>query len=392
MRMLHAAINNILARKPQPILGPLKSTVADPASQEHSPSGPPQEIDSIEDDPQEIEPEDIGPDGIGAEDEIEAQEDSNQDISTEGKDSIEPLNQIPIKSLYEVTQLGSLQLSPSRLTNETPGSAHVLPDLVSEGKLEWHDADRLITRFLNETDHYLYDISTRFKGTETIRRASPLLFTAICTVSALHEPRGEALFQVCNLELRRLISDFVFATKVTLDDFQGLCIASFWLSDSSWSVSGLAIRRAFEFHLGRSFEIVVGEKSVPERPAAKMRFRSKEDALDCLRVWYLFFICDHHMSILYGRPSSFGVQSTVNEWERYLKANPESSTEIRIASQIELLLLLEKVTQLLGPNVNTRTPLIFKPQIELLDQQLDQWIATWTSRYGTQPPIINTLD
>ncbi|KID81483.1 hypothetical protein MGU_11154 [Metarhizium guizhouense ARSEF 977] len=242
-------------------------------------------------------------------------------------------------------------------------------------------------RFLNETDHYLYGISARFEDTESIRRASTLLFTAICTVSALQEHQGEALFQLCSLELRRLVSDFVFASAATVDDFQGLCIASFWLSDMSWSVSGLAIRRAFEFQLGHSFQIVVGDKSVQEGLATKIRFTSQQDALACLRVWYLFFICDHHLSIIYARPSTFGMQATVSDWERYLNAVPESSTDVRIAGQIELLLLLDKVTQLLGPNFNTRMPSIFKPQLESFDQQLDQWVATWNARYDSYAEI-----
>ncbi|VUC22730.1 unnamed protein product [Clonostachys rosea] len=359
LQMLHGAINKILASNGQLPLDHLRSistglpALESPDLQQHQPEA--ESIESIA-----------------------------RDEDTGIRDSIEPLNQVPIKSLYEVTQLGSLrprQLSPPHLANSAPGSTRLLSDIVSQGKLDWNDALRLTMRFLNKTDYYLYGILHGFDSIESIRHASPLLFTAICTVSALHEPHGEALFQICSLELRILISSFVFAPKATVHDFQGLCIASFWLSDISWSVSGLAIRRAIEFQLEHSFEIVVGDKQLQRRSGTKIQFTSDEDALSCLRVWYLFFVCDHHMSILYGRPSSFGVQAAVNNWERYFKAMPKSITDTRISSQIKLLLILEKVTQLLGPDIHARTPLIFKTQLELFDQQLDQWVASWTACY-----------
>lgn len=360
--MLHAALNKILVSNRQLPLDPLRST----STGTGLPPLESQDVQQHQDEPENIEP-------------------VTRDEDTDIRDSVEPLNQVPIKSLYEVTQLGSLrprQLSPPRSANGTPGSTRLLSDIVSQGKLDWNDALRLTMRFLNKTDYYLYGILHGFDSIESIRHASPLLFTAICTVSALHEPHGEALFKICSLELRTLISSFVFAPKATVHDFQGLCIASFWLSDISWSVSGLAIRRAIEFQLEHSFEIVVGDKQLQRRPGTKIQFTSDEDALSCLRVWYLFFVCDHHMSILYGRPSSFGVQASVNNWERYFKAMPQSITDTRISSQIELVLILEKVTQLLGPDIHARTPLIFKAQLELFGQQLDQWVSSWTIRYG----------
>ncbi|CAH0019957.1 unnamed protein product [Clonostachys rhizophaga] len=361
LQMLHAAVNKILASNRQLPLDPLRSISTDIGL----PPLESQDLQQHQDEPDNGEP-------------------TTRDEDTSIRDSVEPLNQVPIKSLYEVTQLGSLrprQLSPPRSANDTTGSTRLLSDIVSQGKLDWNDALRLTMRFLNKTDYYLYGILHGFDSIESIRHASPLLFTAICTVSALHEPHGEALFKICSLELRTLISSFVFAPKATVHDFQGLCIASFWLSDISWSVSGLAIRRAIEFQLEHSFEIVVGDKQLQRRSGTKIQFTSDEDALSCLRVWYLFFVCDHHMSILYGRPSSFGVQAAVNNWERYFKAMPQSITDTRISSQIELVLILEKVTQLLGPDIHARTPLIFKAQLELFGQQLDQWVSSWTIRY-----------
>ncbi|RMJ19324.1 hypothetical protein BHE90_006066 [Fusarium euwallaceae] len=188
LRNLHVAINNILANKPQAPLGPLRTRLIAPESFD-SPSPAPS--------PAPLSPVTYGPN------------DTLLDVSIKESDSVEPFNQIPIKSLYEITRLKPLrsrQLSPVSLHDETsPRMQQPLRDLVSEGRLDLEDAERLTQIFLNQTDHFLYSIA----------------------IFALHEPQGEALFDICSSELRRLISEFVFAIQVSIEDFQGLCIASF---------------------------------------------------------------------------------------------------------------------------------------------------------------------
>ncbi|KDN65276.1 hypothetical protein CSUB01_11094 [Colletotrichum sublineola] len=56
--------------------------------------------------------------------------------------------------------------------------------------------------------------------------------------------------------------EFVFAPQVSMGNFQGLRTASFWLSYMAWSVSGLTIRRAMEFQLGKAFDFVVGASAI----------------------------------------------------------------------------------------------------------------------------------
>ncbi|KAJ0284165.1 hypothetical protein COL940_004193 [Colletotrichum noveboracense] len=141
-----------------------------------------------------------------------------------------------------------------------------------------------------------------------------------------------------------------------MGDFQGLRIASFWLSDMAWSVSGLAIRRAMEFQLGKAFDFVIGATTIQKVSPYRFQLGSREEAQECLRVWYLYYICDRHLSILYGRPSSFGDQISVNKWETYLNAVPENSTDVRLASQIEMILILDKVTGIFGTNVEVCIP------------------------------------
>jgi hypothetical protein len=185
-------------------------------------------------------------------------------------------------------------------------------DLITRGALSIADAERLTQSYLSKTDYYLYGIGSKFKDLDSIRRASSLLLVAICTVSALHNSGGRSLYAVCNAELRKLVSNFVFTSKVNLEDFRGLCIACFWISDIAWPVSGLAIRRAVEFDLQQSFNVIKSGDS------SNTSGHTRGEAIECMRLWYLFCICDQHLSILYGRPSIIESQDAVNDWETYL--------------------------------------------------------------------------
>lgn len=137
-----------------------------------------------------------------------------------------------------------------------------------------------------------------------------------------------------------------------------------------------------EFQLARSFDLVVNDGMNCEGRRGLIQLRTPEEALYCLRVWYLFYICDHHLSILYGRPSTFGKQKSVDDWERYLDVVPEDSTDVRLASQIHLLLILDKVTDLFNLTVDASMPIDFYIQLEKFNDRIDQWIIRWRDRYG----------
>lgn len=288
----------------------------------------------------------------------------------------------PITSLYQITRLRSLRSKRLPVFSSGNDSRSQPSDLISRGALGLADAQRLIGAYLSKTDHYLYGVASKFKDLDSIRNASSLLLVAICTVSALHNPSSQSLYRVCNTELRKLVSNFVFTSTVNLEDFRGLCIACFWLSDIAWPVSGLTIRRAVEFGLQKSYNMVFGPDS---SAGASSLVGTRGEAIECIRLWYLLCICDQHLSILYGRPSIIEAQDSVHEWESYLREvqdeNIESeNTDVRIVSQIAMLTLLNKVTKLFGTNLELRIPKIFKTQLDQFIHQLDQWVAIWLNR------------
>ena len=304
------------------------------------------------------------------------------DESTRQMAGAEGVTQAPIASLYQITRLRSLR-SKQLTTNGANTPVPRPKDLISKGLLDKADADRLVRAYLDRSNHYLYGITSKFEGLEGIRNASPLLLVSICTVSALQDPSGEALYRVCYAELRRLISNFIFTTHITLEDLRALCIACFWLNNISWPVSGLAIRRAVEFELHKSYHSVV-KGGAPNHALSPegAQLQNQDGAIERVRLWYLFHICDQHLSILYGRPSTIREQESLRDCETYLMAIRGTYTDVRIVSQISLLLILNKASDLFGPDVEARIPVIFKSQLDHFNNQLDQWVATWLSRYS----------
>jgi hypothetical protein len=369
LRTLHSAVNELRAKSSHTLLGPLRSV--ERYTQITRASGTAVAVSEREE-PTLLHQAEL----------------ENQDMNTEMlvERSRRPsytgdLSQVPITSLYQITRLRSLRsqrLPASSTQASEPSKAP--KDLISRGVLDWSDADRLTRVYLERSDHYLYGVASKYEDLKSIRRASSLLLVAICTVSASQEPSGSTLYRICHAELRRLISNFVFTSQVDLEDFRGLCVACFWLSDISWSVSGLAIRRAIEFQLQKSFHLVVRSTTSNSNQPSTSEAALRDVAIERVRLWYLFYICDQHLSILYGRLPTIRDQDSIRDWEAYLAAVPDSVPDLRITSQVALLRILNAVLGVFGLDVGSRVPTLFKSQLDNFNNKLDQWVTLWLSR------------
>jgi hypothetical protein len=304
------------------------------------------------------------------------------DKHTEAPNYDEPIaTQLPIQSLYHITHLRSLRsqrlLAPTEDTNPRNNEPN---DLISRKAISTDDAEMLVNHYLQRTDHYLYGIASDYKGLSDIRHASPLLLTAILMVAALQTPDGQHWYQLCYSEFRKLIADFAFSHLVTLEDLRGLCIACFWISDISWSISSLAIRRAIELELHKS--PIMALESSKAGQSSTAQDRKTKRVIDGVRLWYLLYICDQHLAILYGRPSIMREDDGIQKWSLYLAVRQNSVTDVRILSQMALLQILRSASETFGQDPKRRVPTLLKPQLDAFNQQIDQWVLQWlgTSR------------
>lgn len=294
------------------------------------------------------------------------------------------LPHVPIRSVYHLTKLSALRspddsaekdprgVAPSQTDRHDQGEA-MPSDLVSRGLLSLEDAERLFSLYIDRLDHYMYGVvNSRYRHLVDVRRKSPILTAAILTVAAMHEPHGSSdLYTICNGEFRRLVTLSLLDRRVDRDYLRALGVASYWLNDISWVLSGVACRRAAEFDAVDHY--------------TRMTTQNDEDSADFIRVWYLIYICDQHLSTLYARECASREDAAIVGYEAVSKlpGGLVNTGDQRLLSQVALLQTIHSVRELFGSDGSARhmTPAVLLTQIKGFSRQLDQWLDQWRSTF-----------
>lgn len=234
-------------------------------------------------------------------------------------------------------------------------------------------AGKLVERYASRLDHYLYGIAGELCNVQRLRSSSPTLFAAICTVSALHDPQDPSMYEICNRHFRQLVSQSTFE-KRDVEYIRALCICSFWLADASRILSSDAVRRAADLRLHRTFDTAFGSHDTTDL--------SPVESADRIRLWYLLFVCDQHLSILHNRDSLLRSDKTITVgWESYLQRAGAVQSDVRIVSQVSLLLIMSEVRAILGADGETQMTQVLVDQIFNYSRQLDRWFAKFSALF-----------
>ncbi|KAL1853591.1 hypothetical protein Daus18300_011714 [Diaporthe australafricana] len=250
-------------------------------------------------------------------------------------------------------------------TQSLHSGAGPIRDFITVGQISLADAQRLFDLYIEQLDYFVCKIGGRWRTLDALRARSAILTASILTVAALHDSASNQIYPICNKELRRLISASIFDRRVNRDHLRALCVASYWLSDASWTLSGMAIRRATEINLSGNYHRVLTEGS--------------EDAADCLRLWYNLFICDRNLSTLYSRQTLVCEDASIQGWEEFLKSPLSTDHDKRLMSQVSLHLILTSIYELFGPDNGVLIPPAFSTQIAHYSRQLDHWVGVWST-------------
>ncbi|KAK2678567.1 hypothetical protein RAB80_007307 [Fusarium oxysporum f. sp. vasinfectum] len=279
----------------------------------------------------------------------------------------------PIHSLYTLTRMRALRSPGSG--NENPSQA--INDFISQGQISLADAERLFCVYRDRLDGFIYSIGCPYKTLEQLRRKSSILCAATLTIAALHDPAADKVYGICNSELRRLTEKSMLQRQGDRDYFRALSIASYWLSDLSWTLSGHAIRRAAECNIHNSYSLAIKDQS--------------EEAMDSARIWSILYICDQHLAILYDRPAIIQDDWLTQDWEGILNCPLATDQDERLMSQVELMGILRNIRRLFGPDKGEEIPRLYLSQIGHYHRQLDQWITKWTDRLPEGHPNIGAF-
>lgn len=301
-----------------------------------------------------------------------------RDPSPQVSPSDDTLAQVPIDSLYEITHLRSLR------TEAVEEDRSYLDDFISRGAVRLDDAERLFRFYMLRLDPYIYGIASKYKTLESLRRSSSVLTACICAVAACHQADDGKLYEVCNQEFRRLVSSTMFDRRVSLEYFRALCIGMYWLSDISWTLSGFAVRRASDINLHKFYYRIVDPTTSNGTDASPASWdpSDPESSIDPVRLWYLLYICDQHLSILYTRDPLIREDETIRGWRSYLGSPHASQSDMRICSQVALMLVLSQVRELFGVDASKPIPRAFITHINSFGLQLDKWLAHWSQKLG----------
>jgi hypothetical protein len=346
LEMIHHSLQDVLKKVGMAPMAPL-----------HSSSGAPEELES--------------PPSA-----ITARHRSNAGPSCDNSPRINPadggLSDVPIHSLYALTKLSALR-SPDVGEGEEKhlGKSEEPADFIARGAISRERAEKLFRLYNDRLDSYMYRIGCPYSTLDEVRAKSPILTASICTVAALHDRDSDEVYGICSDEFRRLMGGSMFDRLINRDSLRAMCIAAYWLSDISWTISGYAIRRAGDVNLSHSFNRVMAEDGS----------HSESDA-DCLRLWYILYICDHHLAILYGRQPIVRDDFSIRGCERFTK----TEEDIRLVSQVSLLLIFGEMRNLFGQSAEGPLPEEYLGLITNFERQLDLWHDTWTARIIGMPP------
>lgn len=286
----------------------------------------------------------------------------------------ETSSHIPIESLYELTRLRSLR---GETVEEQPSNHD---DFISRGLVPVDDAEKLFHFYQTQLDPYIYGLASKYKTLESLRRSSSLLTACICTVAASHQAGNGQLYETCNQEFRRLVSGSMFERRISLDYLRALVIGSYWLSDVSWTLAGLAVRRASDINLHKFYYRIIDSTNGFAQTPDSWDPSDPEASIDPVRLWYLLYICDQHLSILYTRAPMIREDDTIRGWRAYLESPHASQSDIRISSQVALMTLLSQIREFFGVDASKSIPRGAMPHINTFSHHLDKWLAHWSSK------------
>ncbi|KAJ5846509.1 hypothetical protein N7534_010178 [Penicillium rubens] len=248
------------------------------------------------------------------------------------------------------------------------------PDLISTGLISLRQAVALFETYHLRLDHFLYRILGDHISLDSVRIASPLLTTAVCTVAALHSQSLGYLFETCYGEYKDLVAAQTFSRYVNEDDIRGLCIGAFWLHELSWALIGNAVRVASEVNLHSGiYKALKGDR----------------DGYLQARLYYLVYVCDHHFSIAYGRPPMSREGFIIESASRLLETKHATEDDARLISQVKEWSILGRVFDNFGVDVDTPIAPQTLPQLRRCSISLDTWFADWNDSFKVNRNVGN---
>ncbi|KAF1940498.1 hypothetical protein EJ02DRAFT_350001 [Clathrospora elynae] len=268
----------------------------------------------------------------------------------------------PMKSLYDLTRIRNLRSS----VRWKPNSDSVEEDFIAQDIISVTEAEDLFKRYMQDIRLYLWaGVLFPYNSLDAVRRHSTLLTAVVLTISALHTPGRDEALQKCYNTFVSLTYNACLARPQNLDDIRALALAAFYLSNLSWKLAGLAVRSALEMNLHLSFQKLM---------------RGQEDQRENVRLWYALYVCDHQLSIAYGRPSIIHEDVAIKNMEQFLDGPNTTPGDIRLGAQVTLFKILTEAYVAYGSDPEQPLTESDFQQLRLFNFAIEQWRLAWQER------------
>ncbi|KAE9362621.1 hypothetical protein N431DRAFT_490384 [Stipitochalara longipes BDJ] len=206
------------------------------------------------------------------------------------------------------------------------------PDLISCGIITLEAAEEYFSVYRKSMEPCIYQILAEDDCLANIRARSSLLTAAICTVGSLST--NSASHKKCYGAFIKEVSSRLFSRHNSFDDVRALCIGAFWLNKESSALVGL----------GNDLNL---HRCITKMPHTKI------ECYERTRLFFLIYICDHHCSLIYGKPSMTREFRCLKSPKSFLQSKFCTPEDVKLISQVELWSVSSRAFDIFGADTES---------------------------------------
>ncbi|KAF2168713.1 hypothetical protein M409DRAFT_20730 [Zasmidium cellare ATCC 36951] len=247
------------------------------------------------------------------------------------------------------------------------------PDIISRGIISVKQAKQHLGFFQQYLDPLICQPLGPVPTVAALRARSTLLTAAVCTVAAFCTDSDE--YPACLSGLQEEVFRKLFAQSNSFDDVLALCVGAFWLRGIAGTLQGLAVRIGYQLDLHRCIT------KMPHTDVA---------CYNRTRIYFLTFLCDHHCSLVYGKPSMTHEWRSLKNPATLLQSEYSTPADLFLICQIELWSINRRVFETFGADIHSPAASRNVVEINRLDGAYSTWYNNWKTALSVEQDAVDT--
>lgn len=107
------------------------------------------------------------------------------------------------------------------------------------------------------------------------------------------------------------------------------------------------------------------------------------------RLYYHVFVCDHHSSVIYGRPPLTRESPSTRAAMKLLETENATEDDVRLVTQVMLWSVYSEISDCFGTETRNALSSTQLVQLRRFGIRLDTWYADWKDRFGPNQRVGN---